>query len=96
MTARQAARILEKVQSSRGVAKRQHFLDRLDEYGFDILDAYRILETGRMSRPRWDGVHENWTVRLVGRTPDGEDAAVVLAISTAPERVFFVTIEDLR
>jgi hypothetical protein len=86
----------EDIRETRGVGKRKHFFDRLDEYGFDALDAYRILDVGKMSRPRWDAPHENWTVRFTGKTLDGEEAAVVIAIQKDCNSIFFVTIEDLE
>jgi hypothetical protein len=95
LTKREAREVIARVRAIRGLGKRKHFFDRLDEYGFDVMDAYRILDAGEMSRPRWDGAHENWTVRFVGRTLDGEAAAVVLAIERDCKRVSFVTIEDL-
>ena len=96
MTKREARKVIARARAVRGVGKRQHFFDRLDEYGFDVIDAYRTLDTGEMSRPRWDALHENWTVRFVGKTPEGRAAAVVLAIEQECDRVYFVTIEDLE
>jgi hypothetical protein len=74
--------------------KSRHFLDRLEERGYSMLDVFNVLRHHHIPRnPSWDDDYGNHVVHLRGKSKDGRATDVLLGLrEVGPCQ--YITIKD--
>jgi hypothetical protein len=73
-----------------------HFWERAAERGYTLMDARNVLLRGRMEGgPRYDRGLRNHVVRVRGRSRDGRDTRIAIAIHEVGP-CFLISIVDVK
>ena len=76
---------------------RRRMDERLYEYGLDGIDVFRILRKGRREEEKdeWDATRNEWNYAFRGKTVDGAELRVSLALKASGVLVITVVNLDL-
>jgi hypothetical protein len=94
LSPKQAERKINEIARFGYIIPTDHLSDRMEERGYKFRELERILSFGKVNKPpEYDDEYGQWKYKVQGRTSDGENATVVVAIAGHNE-IVGITIMD--